>query len=57
MRIWSRRRESFSVPRAMFVQPPSRSRLIAMLRMVAMTWGAAPVLIWERSSSKVTSRT
>jgi len=31
---------------------------MAVLRRVAMTWGAVPVpvRVWERSSSKVTSR-
>src|SRR5664280_1528417 len=33
----------------MLVQPARRSRLIAMLRIVAMTWGAEPVRTWERS--------
>jgi len=35
----------------MLVQPAIRSRLMAVLRRVAMTWGALPVRIWERSSS------
>ncbi len=43
-------------PAAMLVQPVRRRKLIAVFRMVAMTWGALPVRIWERSSSKVTSR-
>ena len=30
---------------------------MARLRSVAITWGPAPRRIWERSSSKVTSRT
>src|SRR5450759_4965837 len=38
----------FSVARLMLVQPARRSRLIAMLRIVAMTWGAEPVRTWER---------
>ena len=41
----------------MFSTPVSRSRLIAVLRMVAITLGALRVRTWERSSSKVTSRT
>ena len=36
---------------AMLVWPKSRSRLIAVLRRVAMTWGEEPVRTWERSSS------
>jgi len=34
-----------------YEQPARRSRLIAMLRIVALTWGAEPVRTWERSSS------
>ena len=34
-----------------------RSRLITMLRAVARNWGEDPVRTWERSSSKVLSRT
>ncbi|MGI4896655.1 MAG: hypothetical protein ACRYF3_16235 [Janthinobacterium lividum] len=51
LRAWWRK------PEAMFTQPSSRSRLIAVLRRVAMTWGPLPVRTWERSSSNVTSRT
>src|SRR5215207_1073817 len=39
----------------MLVAPVRRSRLIAVLRRVAITWGPDPVRIWDRSSSKVTS--
>ena len=35
----------------MLVQPAGRSRLMAVLRRAAMTWGALPVRTWERSSS------
>jgi len=35
----------------MLVQPACRSRLMAVLRRVAMTCGALPVRTWERSSS------
>ena len=42
---------------AMLVAPLSLMRLMARLRMLAMTWAALPVRICERSSSKVTSRT
>ncbi len=45
------------MPAAMLVWPASRSALIARLRRVAMTRGALPVRICERSSSKVTSLT
>ena len=41
----------------MLSHPVARSRLTTMLRQVAMTRGAWPVRTWERSSSKVTSRT
>ena len=41
----------------MLVAPVGRSKLIAVLRRVAMTCGAFQVRNWERSSSKVTSRT
>ena len=41
----------------MLSHPASRSRLITVLRKVAMTRGAFPVRTCERSSSKVTSRT
>ena len=41
----------------MLVAPARRRRLMARLRRVAMTRGPLPVRIWERSSSKVTSRT
>ena len=34
-----------------------RIKLMAVLRRVAMTRAAVPVRTWERSSSKVTSRT
>jgi len=37
--------------------PASRKREMARLRRVAITCGPAPRRIWERSSSKVTSRT
>ena len=37
--------------------PARRSKEMARLRRVAITWGPAPRRIWERSSSKVTSRT
>ena len=30
---------------------------MTVLRMVASTWGAAPVRTWQRSSPNVTSRT
>ena len=50
-RAWCRRAS------AMLVAPARRSRLIAVLRRVAMTWGPWPVRIWDLSSSKVTSRT
>ena len=33
------------------------SRLMVRLRSPAIIWGAAPVLTWERSWSKVASRT
>src|SRR5665213_2522198 len=45
------------MPAAMLVWPPMRSAPIARLRSVAMTRGALPTRIWERSSPKVTSRT
>lgn len=41
----------------MLAWPASRSALIARLRSVAITRGALPTRIWQRSSSKVTSRT
>ena len=41
----------------MFVQPASRSRLIAVFLIAAMICGEEPVRTWDRSSSKVTSRT
>ena len=41
----------------MLVAPVRRNKLMAVLRSVAITWGAFPVRTWERSSSKVTSRT
>lgn len=41
----------------MLVAPVKRSTLMAGLRTVAITWGAFPVRTWERSWSKVTSRT
>src|SRR5680860_431444 len=41
----------------MFSIPVSRSRLMAVLRRVAMICGLLPVRTWERSSSNVTSRT
>jgi hypothetical protein len=49
-RAWCR------VAAARLVAPTRRSRLIPVLRRVAMTWGPAWVRTWERSSSKVTSR-
>ena len=42
---------------AMFVAPARRRMLMAVLRSAAMMCGAAPARVWERSSSKVTSRT
>lgn len=44
-------------PFAMFANPRRRSAPIARLRSVARIRGAVPVRSWERSSSKVTSRT
>ncbi|OLM08469.1 hypothetical protein Ae706Ps2_6713c [Pseudonocardia sp. Ae706_Ps2] len=44
-------------PAAMLVVPVSRSAAIARLRRAAMTCGPAAVRVWERSSSKETSRT
>jgi hypothetical protein len=41
----------------MLVAPARRNKLMTVLRSVAITWGAFPVRTWERSSSKVTSRT
>ena len=41
----------------MLLQPVIRSRLMAVLRRVAMTCGELPVRAWGRSSSKETSRT
>jgi hypothetical protein len=41
----------------MLVAPARRCRLIAVFRSVAMTCGPLPVRTWDRSSSKVTSRT
>ena len=41
---------------AMLVAPASRWTLMAKLRIVAKTCAALTVRIWERSSSKVTSR-
>jgi len=41
----------------MLSQPVRRSRLMAVLRRVAMTRGVCPVRTLERSSSKETSRT
>jgi hypothetical protein len=65
--VWGQRPSSPSVrvglrpaqrsPAAMLVAPARRSTLIARLRSVAITRGAWPVRTWERSSSKVTSRT
>jgi hypothetical protein len=37
--------------------PASRKSEIARLRTVAITWGPVPRRTWDRSSSKVTSRT
>jgi len=48
---------SLRKPEAIYLTPFNRNRLMARLRIVAKTRGAAPVLICERSSSKVTSRT
>jgi len=42
---------------AMLRTPLRRNTPITRLRKAAITWGAAPVRIWQRSSSKVTSRT
>ena len=42
---------------ATLVWPAQRTRVLVRLRKAAITWGALPVLTWERSSSKVTSRT
>jgi len=41
----------------MLVAPARRCRLMTKFRSEAMTCGAAPVRIWDRSSAKVTSRT
>lgn len=41
----------------MLVWPPSRRMLMAVLRRVPMACGPPPVRFWERSSSRVTSRT
>ena len=51
LRAWCRRAA------AMLWCPSRRSRVMAVLRRPAMTRGALPVRTWERSSSKVTSRT
>jgi len=45
------------VAAAMFDSPRRRRRPMARLRKAAMHWGAVPARTWERSSSKVTSRT
>lgn len=50
-------RPTARMPAAMLVWPAMRSAPIASLRSVAMTRGALPTRIWERSSSKITSRT
>ena len=42
---------------AILVSFPIRKRLMTRLRSPAIIWGAEPVLIWQRSSSMVTSRT
>jgi hypothetical protein len=41
----------------MLVAPAQRNRPMVVLRSAAITCGMAPVRTWERSSSKVTSRT
>ena len=41
----------------MLLAPARRTMLMARLRREAMTRGPLPVRTWERSSSKVTSRT
>ena len=41
----------------MLAAPERRSRPMTRLRQAAKVWGTAPLRIWERSSSKVTSRT
>ena len=41
----------------MLVAPALRRMLMAKLRNVAMTWGAERRRTWERSSSKMRSRT
>ena len=43
-------------PAALFVWPASSRTKITALRMVASTWGAAPVRMVDASSLKVTSR-
>ena len=41
----------------MFWEPVCRRRPMTAFLRAAITWGAAPVRTWLRSSSKVTSRT
>ncbi len=42
---------------ATLVWPAQRTRVVARLRSAAITWGAAAVHTWERSSSRLTSFT
>jgi len=53
----SGRRMIARVAWVILVAPVMRCRLIAMFRKVAMTCADVPVRVWDRSSSKVTSRT
>jgi len=41
-------RASWRLAAATFVTPAARSAPMAALRRAAMTWGPAPVRIWER---------
>ena len=42
---------------AMLDSPPLRSNPSTTFRKAAITWGAAPLLTWDASSPRVTSRT